>query len=155
MADPEDYPPCGLYRTTTRLGDIPPGKLVYFHNHGDPSPGVYLPREWRQNRVVFHDDGVMVPGAWWAATLDPLSPEGFYRVREAFACCDKNCRSFVVDQLLQLGYNADAEPVLFVPEVIDGALVVPDEGNRIDRSRITHMVPLKTPVSRSDGRSLQ
>ena len=30
-------PPCGLYRTRRALGtSIPEGRLVYFHNHGDP-----------------------------------------------------------------------------------------------------------------------
>ena len=45
---------CGLYRTSEPIEDaIEAGVLVYYHNHGDPGPGVYLPRAWRSHvRVV-------------------------------------------------------------------------------------------------------
>jgi hypothetical protein len=148
--DASGLPPCGLYRTTQALGEqVPAGRLVYFHNHGEPGPGVYLPTGWRQNRAVFQDEGILLPGRWWAATLDALSPEGFYRVRETFHCCDARCRAFEVDLLVQLGYTAEAEALLFVPEVVDHALVIPDQGVRIDRSRLARLHPLKTPVSSS------
>lgn len=40
----DDRVPCGLYRTTRPIPDaVPAGVLVYYHNHGDPGPGVYLP----------------------------------------------------------------------------------------------------------------
>ena len=144
-------PPCGLYRTTVALGtEVPAGRLVYFHNHGDPGPGVYLPTSWLQNRARFAESGVLLPGRWWAATLDALAPEGFYRVRETFHCCEKRCQTFEVDQLVQLGYTAEAEPLLFVPEVIDSVLIIPDRGARIDRARISKLQPLKTPVSSSE-----
>jgi hypothetical protein len=36
-----DLPPCGIYRTSQPLGDhVPAGQLVFFHNHGDPGPGI-------------------------------------------------------------------------------------------------------------------
>ncbi len=149
--DEAPLPPCGLYRTTRAIGEaVPAGRLVFFHNHGDPGPGVYLPTGWRQNRALFDGNGVLLPAAWWAASLDPLAPEGFYRVRETFYCCDRRCQTFEVDQLVQLGYTAEAEPLLFVPEVIDSVFVVPDRGARIDRARIAKLHPLKTPVSSSE-----
>lgn len=140
-------PPCGLYRTTTRLAEVPAGRLVYFHNHGDPGPGIYLPTGWRQNRALFDEKGVMIPGGWWAATLDPLPAEGFYRVTRAFHCCEKRCTSFEVDQLLQLGYTGEATPLVFVPEVIDAVLSIPEQGTVIDRARLANLAPLKTPVT--------
>lgn len=140
-------PPCGVYRTTMRLGEVPAGRFVFFHNHGDPSPGIYLPASWRQNRAVFHERGVPIPGDWWAATLDPIAPEGFYRVRESFACCEKRCAVYEVDQLVQLGYDGEANPLLFVPEVIDLVLIIPDQGTRIDRARVAKLSALKTPTS--------
>ncbi len=143
-------PPCGLYRSTMRLGEIPAGRLMYFHNHGDPSAGIYLPTGWRQNRAIFQAQGIPIPGDWWAATLDPIAPEGFYRVREAFACCEKRCAVFEVDQLVQLGYDAESTPLLFIPEVIDQVLIVPDQGTRIDRERVAKLSALKTPVSTSE-----
>src|SRR6185436_5605612 len=99
-------PPCGLYRTKKQLGDaVPAGRLVYFHNHGDPGPGVYLPSGWSANRARWHDRGTPIPDPVWAETLQPLAPEGLYRVRETFTCCEKNCRSFEPELLVQLGYN--------------------------------------------------
>jgi hypothetical protein len=143
----QSLPPCGLYRTTQILGDIPAGKLVFFHNHGDPGPGVYLPRAWTQNRASFDGRGTPIPGAWWAATLDPLAYEGYYRVREAFHCCEKKCVEFQPDQLVQLGYNGDAEPILFVPEVREAGLAIPENGMRIDRARISKLTPLKVAMT--------
>ena len=52
MATP-DLPPCGLYRTTAAIGSIEAGRLVYFHNHADPGPGMYLPARWTRNRATF------------------------------------------------------------------------------------------------------
>lgn len=140
-------PPCGLYRTTTRLAEVPAGRLVFFHNHGDPGPGVYLPSGWRQNRARFDEKGVLIPGDWWAATLDPLPPEGYYRVARPFHCCEKRCTTFDVDQLLQLGYTAEATPLVFVPELIDAVFTVPEQGTVIDRARLSCLAPLKTPVT--------
>jgi hypothetical protein len=139
-------PPCGIYRTTQQLGEIPAGKLVYFHNHGEPSAGIYLPSRWAQNRASFDTRGTPIPGPWWAATLDPLAYEGFYRVREAFHCCDKRCVEFAPEQLVQLGYNAEAEPIVFVPELRNEQFAIPERGMLIDRSRIGKLAPLKVPV---------
>lgn len=152
MSDAGDrvLPPCGMYKTGSRLGDIPAGRLVYFHNHGDPSPAVFLPDGWIENRARFSSVGVSIPGDWWAVTLDALAPEGFYRVREAFTCCEKNCRQFHVDQLVQLGYTAEAEPIVFEVSVIDLMLEIPDEGTPISRARISKLAPLKTHVRFSD-----
>src|SRR5687768_11823084 len=110
-------PPCGLYRTRAALGDaVGTGLLVYFHNHGNPGPGVYLPSGWAHNKAQWHEHGVTLPPSSEAPPLEPLPAEGFYRVREPFDCCEKGCRTFEETLLVQLGYNASAEPILFVPE---------------------------------------
>jgi hypothetical protein len=144
-------PPCGIYRTTQKLENIPANKLVYFHNHGEPSAGVYLPAKWTQNRASFDSRGTPIPGTWWAATLDPLAYEGFYRVREPFFCCEKKCVEFQTDQLVQLGYNGDAEPILFVPELRADAFSIPERGMMIDRSRIAKLAPLKIAMPVEKG----
>ena len=140
-------PPCGIYRTTEKLGEIPAGKLVFFHNHGEPAAGVYMPESWTQNRVNFQARGTPISGNWWAATLDPLAQEGYYRVREPFFCCDKKCVEFQTDQLVQLGYNGEADPILFVPEIRKEGLAIPESGMRIDRSRISKLSPLKVAMT--------
>ena len=35
--------------------------MVYFHNHGNPGPGVYLPESWEHNRAKFSPQGITLP----------------------------------------------------------------------------------------------
>jgi hypothetical protein len=138
-----DLPPCGIYRTTLALDDdVPAGRLVYFHDHGDPGPGVYLPSGWSANRAEWDEQGHTVPSPEWAATLEPLPAEGFYRVRQPFTCCAENCRTYDAELLVQLGYDADAEPLLFVPEWTAAGLALPDTGIHIHAARLECLAPL-------------
>lgn len=145
MDEPE-LPPCGLYRTAEPIGDIPAGRLVYYHNHGDPGPGVYLPAGWAGNRARFHRRGTTVSPRV-ARALIPLPAEGFYRVAEPFHCCDARCRLFEVDELVQLGYDGEATAILFTPEIVDGQIVVPERGIRVDGERLQRLRFLKIAVS--------
>ncbi len=129
------HPPCGLYRTTQPLGDLPAGRLVSFHDHGDPGPGVYLPKAWSLNRVEWHEKGQTVPGPEWSATLEPLPAEGLYRVKTAFHCCEQQCVRFEPNQLLQLGYDAAATPILFTPEWSSRGLGFPERGTKLAAGR--------------------
>ena len=133
------WPPCGLYRTTRALDDIPAGRLVSFHNHGEPGPGVYLPKSWALNRVEWQPKGHVVPGPEWSATLAPLPSEGLYVVREAFHCCEKKCVHFHAQHLVQLGYDAEGTPILFVPEWTARGLGFPERGTRLDSDRLTRL----------------
>jgi hypothetical protein len=141
-------PLCGLYRTRRALGtSIPEGRLVYFHNHGDPGPGLYLPSGWSANRARWHTRGTTLPEPQWAEHLEPLVAEGLYRVREAFSCCEKRCRTFEGELLVQLGYNGMAEPILFVPEWTSTGLAFPATGTLVERARLDQLVPLKVAES--------
>ena len=60
------------------------GRLVYFHNHGNPGPGLYRPKEWRFNRAQFEENGQMLDDLDLVRLLEPLPPEGFYRVAESY-----------------------------------------------------------------------
>lgn len=139
----DDLPPCGLYRTTARLGDVPAGSLVYFHNHGDPDPGIFLPSGSSGRLTTFRAEGVSLPGRHWARTLDPLRPEGYYRARESFVCCPRGCRTFAAEQLILLAYTVDARPVLYSPEIVDNALVLPEQGNVVDRALLSKLARLE------------
>jgi hypothetical protein len=145
----EPLPPCGLYRTTEPIGAVPAGRLVYFHNHGDPGPGVYLPRAWTHNRAEFDTRGTTLPDPALAVTLEPLAREGLYVVREPFWCCEKRCREFTTDELVQLGYNGNADAILFVPELIDGQLALPTMGTKVERERLDRLQRLKIPEARA------
>ena len=136
-------PPCGLYRTTAALGDVPAGRLVSFHNHGDRGPGIFLPTGWIHHRAQFGNVGVAVPSMGWSRTLDPLAPEGVYRVREPFYCCERRCRLFERDLLVQLAYTPEASPVVLPFAARDGALVLPEQGNLVERAIIARLSPVQ------------
>ena len=144
-------PPCGVYRTNAPIGSIPAGRLVYFHNHGNPGPGVYLPKAWRYNRAEFDERGQVLEDLALVEMLEPLPPEGFYRVVAPFHCCEKQCRRFDEDALLQLGYNADAEPILFIPELVDSMLAVPAQGWKTTRTTMENLRRLHVPVTKRDA----
>jgi hypothetical protein len=144
--------PCGIYRTTIAIGEaVPAGALVYFHNHGDPGPGVYRPREWRNNRALFEERGTVAPDESYPESLVALLPEGLYRVTESFPCCEKQCQVFEEDALVQLGYDGQARAILFVPELVDGALAFPERGTRVEEWKLGKLRPLK--VRTAEGKA--
>lgn len=140
-----ELPPCGLYRTTSKIGDVEAGRLVYFHNHGNPGAGLYFPESWHANRAKWQANGYTLPKIFDVRSLRPLPAEGFYRVTSAFYCCEKKCVQFEPEQLLQLGYNGAGKALVFVPEYVAGAIQVPERGTAIDDVSLPFLVQLKFP----------
>ena len=132
-------PPCGIYKTSAPIGSVAAGHLVYFHNHGDPGPGIYLPETWEMNRAVFRESGYTLPDEGSAQSLEPLAAEGLYRVVSEFTCCEKRCVTFPQELLVQLGYNRHAEPILFRPVWAQAGLMFPEQGQMIDADRIARL----------------
>jgi hypothetical protein len=136
-------PPCGLYRTLQQIADVPAGRLVYFHNHGDPGPGVYLPEKWAHNRATFSPRGHTLPPTTDPRTaLAPLPREGLYRVATSFHCCGKKCVEFTPETLVQLGYDGAGRAILFIAELAGGAFSLPSKGTIVDDDRLPQLVPL-------------
>lgn len=135
--------PCGYYRTLAQIGNVSAGKLVYFHNHGEPGSGVFSPKARRGNRTEFSDKGELLDLKDAGRYLEPLPYEGFYRVLNQFYCCDKQCQLFYENQLVQLGYDDAGAPALFVPEWVNGTLKIAEEGTLIDKERIGRIAPLR------------
>ena len=151
----DTLPACGLYRTTRPLGEsVPADSLVYFHNHGEPGPGVYLPSGWTDNRATFHEKGTSLVDLSWAGTLEPLAAEGLYRVVEPFTCCEKQCRAFESDLLVQLGYDGAARPLLFVPQWTADGLRFPKAGAPLAANRLASLKPVKVANAPDAGSSL-
>lgn len=144
-----DLPPCGLYATRSTIGSVPAGRLVYFHNHGSPGPGLYLPSSWTGNRARFEARGHLLPSPSDAEHLDPLPAEGLYRVIEPFFCCDQRCRRFETDLLVQLGYDASARSILFIPEIVGAHVALPARGTRVDRENLVHVHRLRISIADS------
>ncbi len=137
-----DLPPCGVYRTLAAIGGIEAGRLVYFHNHGNPGPGLYLPERWNRNRAQFSARGMTVPDGFDPRALKPLPREGFYRVAKTFHCCAKKCVEFAPEAFVQLGYNGNGDPLLFTPELVGGAFEIPDRGTKLDDDVLDNLVAL-------------
>ena len=150
MSDPQ-LPPCGLYKTTRAIGDVPAERLVYFHNHGNPGPGVYLPAGWKQNRAHFHAGGTTLPSPADVSALAPLAPEGLYVVGEPFHCCVKQCVAYTPGMLVQLGYQGTGQALLFVPRWVDGTFTLPERGNAVDAAVLPKIRRLDVPDERADG----
>lgn len=138
-----DLPPCGLYRTVKPIGNIEAGRLVYFHNHGDPGPGLYFPESWSHNRARFSQNGTTVPATFDPRALRPLPPEGFYRVKTAFYCCEKQCVKFEPEAFVQLGYNGAGKALVFVPELAGSSIDIPERGTFVDDSALDNLVLLR------------
>jgi hypothetical protein len=145
-----ELPPCGVYRTLKQIGEIDAGRLVYFHNHGNPGPGLYFPESWAHNRARFSEKGMTVPADFDPRAMRALPPEGFYRVKAAFFCCEKKCTKFEPDQLVQLGYNGAGKALVFIPELGNGAITVPERGTFVDDAALPNLVQLKLPERRDD-----
>lgn len=145
-----ELPPCGLYRTVAPIGDVPAGRLVYFHNHGDPGPGLYYPERWTANRAQFSPRGTTLPKVFDTRSLKALPAEGFYRVTATFVCCEKRCTQFEPDAFVQLGYNGAGRALLFVPELSGGAITIPERGTLLDDAVLTNLVPLRVSERRDD-----
>lgn len=140
-------PRCGLYRTTQPVPGhaehIPARRLVYFHNHSTEGPPVLLlPADNDRNRWRFHRHGFLVADVDYLATLRSLKLEGMYRLREHFHLPEG--RMVNRNALVQLGYNAHADPILFFPVVHDttNSLVFPDRGVKIDETVYDLLEPL-------------
>ncbi len=138
-----ELPPCGLYRTVSPIGEVAAGRLVYFHNHGNPGAGVYFPEKWTGNRAHFSPSGTTLPAGFDARALMSLPVEGFYRVTKSFFCCPKQCVKFEPEAFVQLGYNGAGKPLLFQPELTAGVITVPDRGTPIDDVALEHITWLQ------------
>lgn len=136
-------PPCGLYRTLMPIGELEAGRLVYFHNHGNPGAGVYFPERWNSNRATFSPKGMTLPTPYDPRWLQPLPREGFYRVAMSFHCCAKKCVQFQPEAFVQLGYNGAGRALLFVPELSGGMIGVPDRGTLLDDEVLHNLIPLQ------------
>lgn len=136
-------PDCGIYKTVKQIGPVEAGRFVYFHNHGNPGPGVYLPAKWHQNRCTFNENGTTVPPEFDGSELQPLPLEGFYRVTSEFHCCEKQCTKFETDVFVQLGYNGSAHPILFTPELTANGIKIPERGSVIDEVNFAKLTLLR------------
>ena len=95
------------------------------------------------NRAKWSERGTTVPSDFDPKVLHALKPEGFYRVTKAFFCCEKKCTQFETDSFVQLGYNGNATPLVFMPQVAANGISLPDRGSVVDEKTLSNLQPLK------------
>jgi len=87
--------------------------------------------------------GTTVPADFDPKVLHALKPEGFYRVTREFFCCAKKCTKFETDTFVQLGYNGNATPLVFMPQVGANGISIPDRGSVVDENTLANLQPMK------------
>jgi len=147
-------PPCGLYRTLAKIGDIDANRLVYLHDHGNPGPGLYVPESWTGNRAKFAPRGMTLPPTFDARSLQSLPREGYYRVTSGFFCCAKKCVKFETDAFVQLGYNGAGKALVFVPELSPSGITVGERGSLVDDASFGKLAALNVHEPATDQLSL-
>jgi hypothetical protein len=133
---------CGLYRATVALPAAGPAPLlVYYHLHVEGLGYVLKPHHNVANRWHFSNEELpatkdVVEG------LVRLKPEGLYRFCRHFHPDDE--RIVAENALVQLGYNATAEPIVFFPEHDEKAnqLRFPSQGMKIGEKVYDLLEPL-------------
>ena len=124
-------PPCGVYKTMAPL----PGKedwvrenmFVYFHNHSQQGPPLLLlPATNVHNRWTFHDKGYLIREMHYVSKLEPLLQEGLYTLTEPIYLSRDE---FIPEStLVQLGYNRNADPILFLSKYNENQVIFPNNG---------------------------
>jgi hypothetical protein len=141
-------PNCGLYRTSKALpeheSEVPAGILVYFHNHSESGlPVVIVPEHNIMNRWHFHGAGIPFRGLSWADSLIRLPGEGFYSLRKGL---DFEGGSWPKSTLVQLGYNKEGTPILFIgqqrSQMTENDLFFSDRGVGITAQQLSVLEPL-------------
>ncbi|MFT5042303.1 MAG: hypothetical protein ACI8TX_003288 [Hyphomicrobiaceae bacterium] len=124
-------PPCGPYKTGVALSghedSVGADILVYFHNHSDQGPAMVLtPHGNTNNRWAFHDRGWAVEEEAFVLGLIGLKPEGLYVNSEHIHIS----REEIIPPrtLLQLGYNRDADTLLFIGRFEANTIGFPEQG---------------------------
>ena len=144
-----NLPPCGLYKTLTEIsvqeGKLNADLLVSFHNHSDQGlPIILLPEKNEHNRWIFQKKGYLLKNQNWARILEPLKQEGLYRCSERFSTNESEV--VAENTLVQLGYTAKAEPILFFPVPLEGqnGFQFSEKGIKIPEKIYALLEPLNT-----------
>ena len=134
-----ELPKCGIYRTqvplTGKEDRVPAGCLVMFHNHSEQGPPlVLLPASNTNNRWTFHERGYLIEDQDFVDQLHGLPAEGLYVLREHVHISKEE---MVPDKsLVQLGYNRDGQPILFVARFEGNTIRFPERGYRFNDEKV-------------------
>jgi hypothetical protein len=95
--------------------DFPAGVLVYVGERAnDGTRFVVRPGQNRNNRWYWGEPTTPLRSPTWARTLKKLPSEGFYNLPETLDL--EGGARWVENAIVQLGYNGEGKPILFVAE---------------------------------------
>lgn len=151
-----NLPNPGLYRTTKPYPgheqDLPANALVYVGIQPDANVTfVVRPNLNRHNRWFWADPTIPLRSTIWGQTLKSIPPEGFYTLPDNV---DVGGGKWLKNAIVQLGYNRQAQGILFVAEQHESEprniLVFSEHGYLIEDSLLYRLVwapilPIGTP----------
>jgi len=149
-----DLPANGLYRTTTAMPgneDAFPANVLVYIGEKAGQKFVVRPGQNKNNRWFWGEPTTALRSPTWSRTLKKLPSEGFYTLPEELTF-DGGGR-WLKNALVQLGYNAEGQGILFVGESRDtseeNALYFSDKGmiikdELLDRITWAPILPIKS-----------
>ncbi|OQX68960.1 MAG: hypothetical protein B6A08_07470 [Sorangiineae bacterium NIC37A_2] len=140
-----DLPENGLYRTTTAMPgheDAFPADVLVYIGEKSGQKFVVRPGQNRNNRWYWGEPTTVMRSPTWGRTLKRLPSEGFYTLPE-----DLNFEGggrWLKNAIVQLGYNAQGQGIIFVGEsrdtATDNALYFSDRGMLISDELLERLV---------------
>jgi hypothetical protein len=140
-----DLPENGLYRTTTAMPgheDAFPADVLVYIGEKSGQKFVVRPGQNRNNRWYWGEPTTVMRSPTWGRTLKRLPSEGFYTLPE-----DLNFEGggrWLKNAIVQLGYNAQGQGIIFVGEsrdtATDNALYFSDRGMLISDELLERLI---------------
>lgn len=143
----QQKPACGLFKCLQQfqVGDtvIEQDQLLHFHNHSDQgTPVLLFPTQNTHNQWTFDHPVYLQDFASVMPNLARLKPEGLYRLTEQVPLSEKE--TINKNAMVQLGYTAQGEPIIFHPENVSwgNAVSFPQKGQKITGAIYKLLEPL-------------
>ncbi len=117
-----DLPENGLYRTTTAMPgneDAFPAEVLVYIGEKSGQKFVVRPGQNRNNRWYWGEPTTVMRSPTWGRTLKRLPSEGFYTLPEDLSF--EGGGRWLKNAIVQLGYNAQGQGIIFVGESRDTA----------------------------------
>lgn len=149
-----DLPENGLYRTTTAMPgheDAFPASVLVYIGEKSGQKFVVRPGQNRNNRWYWGDPTTVMRSPTWGRTLKRLPSEGYYTLPEDMSF--EGGGRWLKNAIVQLGYNAQGQGIVFVAEsrdtATDNALFFSDRGmlindETLERLNWAPILPVRT-----------
>jgi hypothetical protein len=151
-------PSPGLYRTTKPYpgmeDQFPANALVYVGQKPEGATFVVRPGANRRNRWFWGEPVTVLRSVSWGDSLKALRPQGFYTLPQDIDLGGGG--RWLKGAIVQLGYNQEGRPIIFVAQDVDGEdrniLEFSDKGMLIDDAMMDRLAwaPI-LPLKKGEG----